>query len=142
MKIAIDFDGTCTTHSFPEIGHDIGAVPVLKKLVENGHDLILYTMRSNMITFDPTRLKDDITPDHKGDYLNQAIRWFLHNDIKLWAVQTNPEQKLWTESNKCYAHYYIDDAAIGCPLIWPVEGRPYVDWKAMQEILEDKGLIL
>ena len=46
MVIAVDFDGTCTTHEYPSIGKDIGAVPVLKKLVRNGHKLIIWTMRS------------------------------------------------------------------------------------------------
>lgn len=36
MIIAVDFDGTCVTHEFPEVGKDIGAVPVLKELVEKG----------------------------------------------------------------------------------------------------------
>ena len=47
MIIAVDFDGTCVTHEFPEVGRDIGAVPVLKELVEKGHKIILYTMRSH-----------------------------------------------------------------------------------------------
>jgi hypothetical protein len=47
MDICIDFDGTCVTHEFPEVGKDIGAVPVLRKLVEQGHNLILFTMRSD-----------------------------------------------------------------------------------------------
>lgn len=34
MVIAVDFDGTCVTHEFPKIGKDIGAIPVLRKLVE------------------------------------------------------------------------------------------------------------
>ena len=37
MIIAIDFDGTCVTHDYTRIGKDFGAVPVLKKIVENGH---------------------------------------------------------------------------------------------------------
>lgn len=45
MIIAVDFDGTCVTHDFPRVGKDIGAVPVLKELVECGHKLILHTMR-------------------------------------------------------------------------------------------------
>jgi len=48
MITGIDFDGTCVTHKFPKIGKEIGAVPVLKKLVEQGHRLILFTMRSDM----------------------------------------------------------------------------------------------
>ena len=47
MEICIDFDGTCVTHDFPKVGKDIGAIPVLKKLIENGHNLILFTMRSD-----------------------------------------------------------------------------------------------
>ena len=47
MYIAIDFDGTCVTHEYPNIGKDIGAIPVLKQLVKDGHKLILYTMRSD-----------------------------------------------------------------------------------------------
>ena len=47
MYIAVDFDGTCVSNAFPYIGKDIGSVPVLKKLVEKGHKLILYTLRSN-----------------------------------------------------------------------------------------------
>ena len=34
MEICVDFDGTCVTHEFPKVGKDIGAVPVLKKLVD------------------------------------------------------------------------------------------------------------
>lgn len=49
MDICIDFDGTCVMHEFPEVGQDIGAVPVLKKLVEAGHNLILFTMRSDVV---------------------------------------------------------------------------------------------
>ena len=41
MYIAVDFDGTCVTHAYPEIGNDIGAVPILKRIVERGHKLIL-----------------------------------------------------------------------------------------------------
>lgn len=41
MVIAVDFDGTCVTHEFPKIGKDIGAIPVLRKLVEKEHQIIL-----------------------------------------------------------------------------------------------------
>ena len=34
MVIAIDFDGTCVTNEYPNVGKDIGAVPVLKRIVE------------------------------------------------------------------------------------------------------------
>lgn len=41
IVIALDFDGTCVSHKFPEIGKGIGAIPVLKELVAKGHKLIL-----------------------------------------------------------------------------------------------------
>jgi hypothetical protein len=124
MEIAIDFDGTCVMHEYPKVGRDIGAIPVLKSLVENGHNLILFTMRS-------------------GKELNDAERWFKDNGIKLYGVQYNPTQKGWTASNKCYAQLYIDDAALGCPLLEPKksEGRPYVDWDVVNQMLKDRGLI-
>ena len=47
MTIAIDFDGTCVTHEYPNIGREIeGCVDVLNELVREGQKLILYTMRS------------------------------------------------------------------------------------------------
>lgn len=36
MTINIDADGTIFTHDYPLIGKDIGAVPILKKLTDNG----------------------------------------------------------------------------------------------------------
>ena len=97
MVIAIDFDGTCVTNDYPYIGKGIGAVPVLKKIVEKGHRIILYTMRDN------ERLKD-------------AEQWFESNNIPLWGVNNNPAQERWSSSPKIYAHLYIDDAALGVPL--------------------------
>ena len=40
LIFGIDFDGTCVTHEFPNIGKDIGAVPVLRDIVAAGHKLI------------------------------------------------------------------------------------------------------
>jgi hypothetical protein len=122
MEIAVDFDGTCVTHEYPKIGKDIGAVPVLKQLVEKGHHLILYTMRS-------------------GKELDQAVNWFSENGIKLYAKQYNPTQKNWTSSNKCYAQLYIDDAALGCPLIYTQAGKPFVDWVVVSEQLKNRGIL-
>lgn len=110
MIIAIDFDGTCVTHAYPDIGDDIGAVPVIKHLVNIGHHIILFTMRS-------------------GIELTEAVKWFEDNNIPLFGINTNPEQHHWTASPKAYAHLYIDDAALGVPLIYPYGGRAYVDWK-------------
>ena len=124
MHIAIDFDGTCVTHDYPRIGKDINAVNVLKKLVANGHKLILNTMRS-------------------GKELKEAINWFNENGIELYGVNKNPTQKRWTKSPKVYAHLYIDDAAIGCPLKMDLSlsDRPFVDWEAVSCVLKDNGIL-
>ncbi len=121
LDIAIDFDGTCVTHEYPFIGRDIGAQKVLKRLVNKGHRLILNTMRS-------------------GVPLLEAVDWFKKNEIPLYGIQENPQQKSWTSSPKCYAQIYIDDAALGCPLIGKGD-RPFVDWIKVEEFLETDRLI-
>lgn len=141
ISINVDFDGTCVTHSFPQIGKEIGAIPVLKRLVAEGHQLILFTMRSNMITF--KEIEGDLTPDTNGHFLNDAIKWFMQNDIPLYGVQKNPTQTTWTESPKSYAHLMIDDSAIGCPLKFDpsISNRPFADWEKIEQLLEDQGYL-
>lgn len=68
--------------------------------------------------------------------------WFETNGIEVWSYNLNPEQSSWSESPKCYAHLYIDDAALGCPLIYPESGdRPYVDWQQVEKLLEARGFL-
>lgn len=138
IVIAVDFDGTCVKHEYPKIGEEVkGCQDVLKELLKQGHHLILYTMRH-------------------GKELDEAIEWFKERDIKLLGVNCNPTQKEWTESPKCYAHCYIDDAALGCPLTMDVRpglimdeeseelqpvGRPYVDWQEIRELLVMKDIL-
>lgn len=123
MEICIDFDGTCVTHLYPRVGEDIGAVPILNKLIENDHKLILFTMRS-------------------GKELQEAVDWFEENDIPLYGIQSNPTQKRWTESPKAYGQLYIDDSALGCPLKQSdITLRPHVDWEAVAWILERNDII-
>jgi hypothetical protein len=141
MIIAVDFDGTCTTHEFPKVGKDIGAIPVLKELVENGHKLILYTMRSDRHEAKATN--DDTIQDVTGLFLSDATFWFKENDISLYGIQRNPTQDNWTTSPKCYAQLYIDDAALGCPLKFDeqISERPFVDWDKVRELLIETGVI-
>lgn len=64
-----------------------------------------------------------------GKYLDEAVKYLEDKDIILFGINENPDQKEWTESPKVYADCYVDDAAIGCPLL-KVEGfrRECVDW--------------
>lgn len=123
VVIAVDFDGTCVTHDYPYIGSDIGAVPVLRELVDAGYNLVLNTMRSG-------RLEKD------------AVKWFKENNIPLYGVNCNPDQKSWTSSPKVFADLYIDDAALGIPLkTSPTSTRPFVDWVAVRELLVSLGYL-
>jgi hypothetical protein len=138
MEICIDFDGTCVTHEYPLVGRSIGAEPVLRELAEKGHQLILYTMRSD-------RKVKSLWGNSEELYLTDAVNWFKENDIPLYGIQENPTQKEWTDSPKAYAQLYIDDAALGCPLIFPNNGdeleRPYADWVRIRQMLERMGIL-
>ena len=111
MIIGLDFDGTLVTHCYPSISLDIGAFDWLKDAQRAGARFVLFTMRSGM-------------------YLDDAVQFIKRNGIELFGVNVNPEQKEWTTSPKAYCHLYIDDAALGAPLM--VSGtnpRPHIDWQ-------------
>ncbi|WP_211206674.1 MULTISPECIES: hypothetical protein [Vitreoscilla] len=119
QTILLDFDGTCVAHQYPRVGHDIGAQQVLRDVVANGHQLILFTMRSPM------------------NYLDDALAWFAQNGIVLYGIQTHPEQSAWTASPKAYGNIIIDDTMLGAKLI---DGL-YLDWQWVAQILCQRGVI-
>jgi len=117
--VAVDFDGTCVDHRYPDVGDDVpSAAHVLRQLHANGWSIILWTMRS-------------------GEPLRDAEEWFASREIPLFGVNGNPEQSSWTESPKAYAQVYVDDAALGCPMIhnFPGFARSCVDWAAVAELM-------
>jgi hypothetical protein len=129
MDIVIDFDGTCVSHNFPGIGKEIGATPVLRELADAGNRLILFTMRCN-------------NKKHKVHTLDDAVNWFRERDIPLAGIQTHPEQQVWTTSPKAHGDLYIDDRALGCPLVFPENGElPFVDWRKVREMLIEMDVI-
>lgn len=97
---------------------------MLKKIDAEGHRIILHTMRSD-------------------DHLTEAVQWFQSNQIPLFAVNGNPEQKSWTNSPKVYGSAHIDDAAVGTPLKWDTKlsRRPFVDWVKMEYELIKRGIL-
>jgi hypothetical protein len=122
LIVAVDFDGTIVEHCWPEIGRFVpGALDWLQRWQTAGARLLLWTMRGSI----PVK-------DHSGekiDPLEEAVRRLLTEGIRLWGVNRNVDQYGWTDSPKQYAHVYVDDAAYGCPLIYPGGGvRPFVDW--------------
>ena len=111
--VAVDFDGTVVKHAYPEIGEIVPfAIEGLHAFQERDWQIILNTMRS-------------------GEYLDAAVDFLAGEGIELYGVNVNPTQCHWTNSTKCYAPLYIDDAALGCPLIYPAGERPFVDWQAI-----------
>ena len=125
--IAVDFDGTCVEHAYPDIGDDVGAVPVLRALSNKGYRIILWTMRD-------------------GKELEAAQAWFAENGIPLYGANHHPDQH-WTGSPKVHADLYIDDKGINVPLKYPEEcflgapttRRPFVDWETVRFLLEQSG---
>ncbi len=119
LIIAVDFDGTICHHpdtAFPAIGAPVPhAITVLKRLQDAGVRLMLWTMR------------DHTTAPPALEYLNK-------NGIRLWAYNMNPYQS-WSQSTKQYAHLYIDDAALGCPLVRPPKSRAFVNWFTVEDML-------
>jgi len=145
MIIGIDFDGTIVKHEFPKIGGEIPHCKrVIKRLIANGHQIVLWTMRSDRLEH------DENDNDVECLYLQEALDHCIDViDFKPWGVNSNPDQGQWTSSPKAYCQVYIDDAALGCPLIYPRTTtvlmseqdlvRPYVDWLAVEAQLAKRG---
>ena len=99
--IAVDFDGTIVTHKYPDIGELVPyAKQVINMLVNNGNKVFLWTMRCH---------KKD------RDVLDEASQFLKDNNINIELLNKSPAQ--FSDSPKQYANIYIDDAAIGIPLI-------------------------
>jgi hypothetical protein len=132
FTFCVDFDGTCVTHDFPEVGSDVPhAVQVLKALANSGAKLIVWTIRC------------DSPKSKNGDcdnsfYLSAAKEWFAKHNIPLYSANLNPTQAEWSTSPKAYCDFYIDDAAIGTPLIYGQHSRAFVDWQALLPIIVER----
>ena len=121
MIIAVDFDGTIVEHRFPALGPPVpGAIETLHDLHERGDRLILYTMRD-------------------GPYLDEAVDYLSAHDVTLWGVNGSPEPPDWSDSPKLYANAYIDDNAVGVPLVYPRDAPAYVDWPRVRRMLDLDG---
>ena len=123
MFIAVDFDGTIADYDkYGNLKVISGALEVLNLISNNGHNLILYTMRN-------------------GSYLNEAIEFCKKNDIHFAAANDNPFVDQSNFSRKVFADFYIDDRAIGCPVYYNAEGSRCADWDKIKKDLKELKVI-
>lgn len=89
MIFAIDFDGTIVKSKYPGIGDPVpGALETMNELIDAGHDIILFTVRS-------------------GKELREAVKYLQDNEIELYGINENPDQKSWSDSPKVFANVYL-----------------------------------
>lgn len=98
MIIAVDFDGTIVEHRYPDIGPELPfAIETLKRLRDEHHKLILWTVR-------------------EGRLLDEAVRFCRERGLTFYAVNANyPEERPEhaTYSRKLKADLFIDDCNLG-----------------------------
>lgn len=114
MVIAVDFDGTIVKHRYPEIGDEIPfAIETLKMLASEGHQLIMWSVRS-------------------GKLLDDAVEWCRERGLEFWAVNRDfPEEDINNNrefSRKLRVDMFIDDRNLG--------GLP--DWGTIYKMIHDK----
>lgn len=124
MTIAVDFDGTIVTHEYPNIGKEIPfAVQTLKMLQDDGHKLILWTVR-------------------EGDLLRDAIQWCREKGLEFYAANKDyPEEEEQNNnhfSRKLKADIWIDDRNIGGLPDWGTIYQIIKNKKTYEEIIYDK----
>ena len=116
MIIAIDFDGTIVEHKYPAIGAELPfAIDTLIKLKEEGHKLILWTVR-------------------EGRLLDEAVEFCRERGLEFYAINRDyPEEEKGRNnhfSRKLKADLWIDDRNLG--------GLP--DWGTIYEMIHNKIL--
>lgn len=109
LNIAVDFDGTIVEHRYPDIGEILpGAFEVLRDLQEDGHRLILWTVRD-------------------GIELKNAVDFCLDHGVIFYAVNESFPNEEFNKyiSRKVDVDIFIDDRNIG----------GFLGWNKIREIL-------
>ena len=114
MIIAVDFDGTIVEHCYPSIGRELPfAIETLRKLTEDGHRIILWTVR-------------------EGRCLDEAVEFCRSRGLEFYAVNRDyPEEEKGTNNHftrKLKADLWIDDRNLG--------GLP--DWGTIYEMVHNR----
>lgn len=125
MIIAVDFDGTIVEHRYPAIGKERPfATDTLKKLIKDGHRLILWTVR-------------------EGRLLEEAVDFCRERGVEFYAVNRDyPEEE--KEHNKHYsrklkADVWIDDRNVGGLPDWGTIYEMITYRKTYEDIFQDAG---
>ena len=110
MTIAVEFDGGCVSYE----GKGTGAIPVLKCLQDNGHDIAYITGRT-------------------GKKFDEARQWFIDNGIRPFCENLNTR----------YIQMVISPKDVSAHLTkgYYDENIPFIDWHAVAGILWIKGLL-
>lgn len=114
MIIAVDFDGTIVEHKYPAIGRELPfAIETLKKLRDERHKLILWTVR-------------------EGWLLEEALAFCRERGLEFYAVNRDyPEEEKGQNnhfSRKLKVDLFIDDRNLG--------GLP--DWGTIYKMVSNK----
>lgn len=125
MVIAVDFDGTIVDHRYPEIGEERPfATEILRKLIEERHKLILWTVRD-------------------GKLLQDAIDWCAERGVQFYAVNSNHSDMFGEEEDKRFsckvnADMFIDDCNIGGIPDWPTIYKMIKTRKSLRQIIRQQ----
>jgi len=123
MIIAVDFDGTIVQHRYPEIGNEIPfATQTLKMLIDDGHRLILWSVR-------------------EGQLLEDAVEWCRKRGVEFYAVNKDfPEEDVEKNihfSRKLKADVWIDDRNVGGLPDWGTIYTMIHDHKTYEQVLSE-----
>ena len=123
MTIEVDFDGPIVEHRYPEIGKERPfAVETLKRLINDRHRLILWSVR-------------------EGKLLDDAVEWCRARGLEFYAVNKDfPEEttKHPQYSRKLKADLFIDDRNVGGIADWGVIYRMISESKTMEQVLREE----
>lgn len=119
MIIAVDFDGTIVEHRYPEIGEELPfATYTLRKLIDDRHQLILWTVR-------------------RGKLLEEAVQWCKDHGIEFYAINKSfPEEEIGEKGlySKVNADLFIDDRNLGGLPNWPIMYKMINENKTWKDI--------
>ena len=121
MIIAVDFDGTIVTHEYPAIGKEIPfAIDTLKRLQQEHHQLILWTVR-------------------EGKELEDAVNFCKNRGLEFYAVNSDFPEELTgiPQPRKLGVELFIDDRNLGGLPDWGVIYRMISSGNPLSPISSD-----